>query len=199
MTVYGVHGWYEQDKGKGSVGSLAPAFEESGLNYRLIGHEWPRLPVRALLKQRKRTREVAAKLASQLKDHDSVIGFSNGNPVIRHAIEQSGVLIRTWVAIAPALPRSVEIPLNVQRVIVLHSDGDWAVSAGRGWAWINPAHWVLGHDWGDMGRVGYTGSDNRVDNWPSRRGVSHGGWFDDEPLEYWGPRIAEAVTPNARN
>ena len=193
MTVHLVHGWAEQDRGTGSVGSLDRYLETRGLTRQYHGHEWPPLYSWALLKQRRRTQEVSDRLAGCLKDHDCAIGFSNGNPVIRHAIIKSGKLIDTWIMIAPALPRRVDIPLNVKRVIVMHSGGDAAVVAGRAWAWIHPAAWVLGHDWGDMGRVGYCGGDDRVENWPSRKNVSHGGWFDPDPLMYWGPRIADAM------
>lgn len=189
--IHAVHGWGETDKGAGSVETLRPYFGSE--IYRVHKHFWPRLKTLALIQQRRRTRQEAAALAPLLKDGDDVITYSNGAAVVRRALLQTDAVIDTWVIIGGALPRDFEVPPNVRRVIVLYSDDDIAVLLGLLWTWINPVSWFLGHDWGALGRYGYTGDDPRVENWRGRQGRRHLGWFDRDSVTYWGPRIARGI------
>lgn len=193
MLVHGVHGWGETDGGDGSVERLRPCLDRQGLTYLVHEHEWPRLRSWALIQQRRRTREEGDRLAQQLRHGDGIISYSNGAPVARRAIVQSGVVIRVWVIIAGAMPCDVCIPPSVKKVIVLHSHRDYVMWLAEAWTWLNPLAWVLGHDWGMLGRYGYTGDDPRVRNWAGREHAPrHLSWFDPGPLEYWGPKIAGA-------
>lgn len=192
MITVGVHGWAEQDGGKQTVGRLTPFIDDIS-PYTLFKHQWPRSRTWALLAQRSRTRQEAELLASRIQHGAVLVTYSNGAALAKQAIEDAGVEIPLWIIIAGALPRDFDVPDGVKKVIVMHSDGDTAVRLGRLWTWVNPVAWVKGHDWGDLGAVGYRGGDARVVNWPARSDKPHGGWFDAEPLSYWGPMIRRQV------
>lgn len=183
MTTWLVHGWAEDDGGVSSVGQLKKYIN----NTELLSHEWPKSYLWALLTQPKVTDETAAELVNQAKDRESVVCYSNGWQIALTAA-QMGLVMETVVAIAPAGRADVEIPKTMGRVIILHSEADDALTWGQIWGSIWP--W---NSWGKLGVTGYKGDCDRVENWPGRD-IKHVDWFDPEPLSYWGPKIAEALS-----
>ena len=194
-TTHLLHGWSEQDGGAGTVMRYAPYIAERGIAVQGLPHQWPRSRMWALVRRHRETERQARKLAARLQGGDCLVTFSNGGNIAYRAVETAGAEIALWVAIAPALPHDSAPPESVRRMIVMHSDGDTAVRMGAAWTRINPAAWFRPAEsrWGSMGRYGYTGDDERVENWAGRRGLGHLGWFDDEPTEYWAPKVAEAI------
>ena len=97
------------------------------------------------------------------------------------------------VFINPALNtkgKKTRIGSTVQRVHVWHSPSDKAVRVAR---------WIPFHPWGRMGAVGYKGKDPRYVNFDKENDFdlsssTHGDVFDNEKLEFFGPRIVGKVS-----
>lgn len=104
----------------------------------------------------------------------TLVGHSNGCALIQRALPslpQGDV--RRVVYLSPAIEHDALLPQGPGRFDVCHTRKDDAV-----W-W---ARWLLWHEWGDMGRRGYTGKDARVRN-HDYTGVigGHSDWFRDCP------------------
>lgn len=102
----------------------------------------------------------------------TLVGHSNGCALINRALQSIpwGDVPRI-VYLSPALEHDATPPDGPDRIDVCHTRKDDAV-----W-W---ARFLLWHEWGDMGRRGYSGSDPRVHNHDFTGVIKgHSEWFTD--------------------
>lgn len=95
---------------------------------------------------------VASILAGMANPDSIGIGHSNGCAILTQACWLTDK-IKTLVLINPALDNDTAFPATVENVLVYFNPYDDVVKASK---------FLAFHDWGDMGRVGYTGNDINV-------------------------------------
>jgi hypothetical protein len=142
-----VHGFNVHDGGKSTIDTLKPYFKTDNVleaDYGWIG----------LLGVKVFGRKIAKVIAGMTPQGAIGIGHSNGCMELIRACEY-GAPFKQLILINPALDRDIKIPLQVQRVDVLHNMTDHVVTVSR----LYPVRY-----WGDLGRVGYHGKDKRVFN-----------------------------------
>lgn len=107
----------------------------------------------------------------------TVVGHSNGAWAAVQVAE-AGYRIDNLVLISAALNRSHAFPECVRKVLVYYGESDWVLSLAHLKTSITKLFSnteVSG--WGDMGRVGYQGEDERVSNRLLPENTKHR-WFD---------------------
>ena len=107
-----------------------------------------------------------------------LVGYSNGAWAAVQAAE-TGAPVDHLVLVSPALHKGHEFPGHIRRIDVFYSGGDFPTRAAKWWRWVVnwlPWRWDAPHDWGEMGRTGYTGADPRVRNHPLPSSVGHS-WY----------------------
>ncbi|GEM_PF-1302462 len=146
----------------------------------ILGHEtrdfdWgPMGPIAAWLRET----DIARRLLEHVEDGWHVIAHSRGCNLTREAMCLGGCFDQVFF-FAPALPTTAGFPEHgARRIEVLHHPKDHVLSLGSrvfGWTGI-----------GEMGRVGYQGSDPRVVN---HMGVTpsliHGDYFEEGHINQW--------------
>ena len=102
----------------------------------------------------------------------TLVGHSNGCALIHRALQLLPLgIVQRVVYLSPALDRNTEPPAGPDRVEVWHTERDGALWWARFLAW---------HEWGTMGRHGYTGTSLRVTNRDySDKIGGHSDWFED--------------------
>ena len=141
-----VHGVFSSSDTFETLAQLLASRQTSPIRY----DYWPNDLIAARLLNRRRSRDVA-KLAESLEAQVGV-GHSNGCTIL-HGAARRGAPFKLLVYINPALDAEPDpLPPWVKRVYVLHAPDDWAVWFGK---------LLLLHPWGDMGRNGYKGIDQR--------------------------------------
>lgn len=117
---------------------------------------------------------LAEALASLVRAIEPVtlIGHSNGCALIHRALQSLPIgAVTRVVYLSPALGHDVTPPGGPERIDVCHTRKDDAVW----WARL-----LLWHEWGDMGRRGYSGKDERVHNHDYTGVINgHSDWFLD--------------------
>lgn len=97
----------------------------------------------------------------------TLVGYSNGCWASVQVAEM-GYEIEHLILINPALHKRHAFPEHIKRIDVYYSPYDNIVSLSKWYRKlvnIFPWNWGAGrHDWGEMGRTGYLGSDPRVFN-----------------------------------
>lgn len=183
-NVFLIHGIRTKDKGAASMKKLGSYLKDAFCRVQLVSYGYVLIPinnkraVKALIKQLKQNTNPNRK--------NVVIGYSNGAWAAVQVAEM-GYRIDHLVLISPALHKSHAIPEHVSRVDVYYSSGDRVVEAGKAWstfANILPWNWkIFGapHEWGTMGRYGYTGNDPRIHNHKMGEDVGHF-WYKDNLL-----------------
>lgn len=101
-----------------------------------------------------KNKDIATKLSTIIYPDDVLIGHSNGCEIIRRILDD-GTKCKGVILINPALNRDTVFGPGCDFIHVYHNHGDWVVALSR---------LLLLHPWGDMGRGGYTGTDQRVRN-----------------------------------
>lgn len=146
MNFVLAHGFNVSDGGAGSIDRLLPFLPGT---IQQADYGWTfRARVRLCNKN------IAKTIAGMALPRSIGIGHSNGCALLLLAAKY-GAPIRHLIFINPALDNDIDIPLQVDRVDVYHTDEDDAVK----WAKYIPFS-----IWGDMGREGYKGEDSRVFN-----------------------------------
>jgi len=97
---------------------------------------------------------VASVIAGMACENSIGIGHSNGCALLSRAAHRSAH-IKRLILINPALDNDKVFPPYLERIDVFHNLYDFVVAGSR---------LLMFHEWGDMGRVGYKGSDKRVHN-----------------------------------
>lgn len=150
-TIVLVHGFNVRDGGANTIDRLKPYLDDHQIieaDYGWIG----------LLGVRLFSKNLINLLAGMTPKHSIGIGHSNGCTKLVAACEKGAPFDRL-ILINPALDRDYQFPLQLQRIDVFHNLDDTAVAASR---------FLPFHSWGDMGRVGYMGTDRRVHNHETR-------------------------------
>jgi pimeloyl-ACP methyl ester carboxylesterase len=122
-------------------------------------------------------------LVDSVQDGDDLVGFSNGGWAIHQFLELGLVDVRNVFLISPALNRRAEFPI-CESVTVYYSAGDWQTGLARVWRKTTdnlPWRWRQPHGWGEMGRVGYQGSDPKVRNIDMGSATGHA-WYKHQNI-----------------
>lgn len=99
---------------------------------------------------------IAERLAKEVKPGDILVGHSNGCCLWMRVLMLGAPAVGA-VFLNPALKDDISIPPQIRFLNVYYNDDDEAVP----WAQRSP-HWLTDPLWGDMGRDGYKGMDERV-------------------------------------
>lgn len=138
----------------------------------------------------------AGMLKPYVKPSDVLIGHSNGCAVIYNLLEQ-GVAVAGVVFINGALKRNFVLPATTRFAHVYFNAGDDATLIAQGLA--DAPDPLIDPNWGDLGHVGYGGTDPRVTNFdcgntPSMPKVDgHSEFFYPANLPAWGPFLNSKV------
>lgn len=182
-----VHGFNEDDSGANSIDKLIPKLQ--GRNVETINVDYGHFN---LLDVFGHNDTVAKLIASYTKPGDIGIGYSNGCAVLLKAAQQ-GAPFKRLIFINPALKSDIEIPPGIECVDVFFTDSDIPTRFAKYLRMMpfTPKNFI----WGEMGRTGYTGQDERVINLDmSNYIVGHNGAFvDEEALNLVASMINEKI------
>lgn len=185
-TAYLIHGFNVKDKGASTIAKLVPYFMGAGFRVVPLSYLYTNL-----LRVRLCNRGLAYMLASMADAGSVAIGHSNGCAII-HLAAQFGAPFRDVVYINPALNKTAPLAKDVLSAHVWYSPSDKPVRFAR---------FIPKHIWGEMGRTGYIGNDPRYHNYDKENDYlkdefsssEHSDVFEDTKLDFFGPRIVEAV------
>ena len=133
-----------------------------------------------------------------------VVGHSNGAAIVRLACTIHSARMDRVLAVQPALRQESSVCDQVDRVLVVHNDGDRTVVLGRLLGRITKLvrmdSWRF-RPWGKMGRYGYVGTrqnhiniDTDSDIYPEEvRARGHSTLFKENLASYWLPYLADLV------
>jgi hypothetical protein len=202
-----IHGYEISKDLDRSTDMFKPYLEEKGylvdfLDYRYIG--------------KLGLRRDNLRLADELKDlirgyrvlgHKvCIVGHSNGC-TIAHLSSMTATKLESanfHVYFNPALREDLAPGKHVDACLVYHSIYDVPVKLSKWLSAIVPQSWFNSRPWGEMGRIGYTGSDNRVHNvdlnwlWAAvtaKPAVKflHSTFFKPHIISYLGPSVSRAI------
>ena len=183
-----VHG-YNADSGVGSIDRVIPSLERLGFTTVQYDYNFANGPLTGLLG----ALVLNGRRARDLYDHVALrgplvaIGHSNGCAILHRLMHAHPGLISKAVYVNPALDSDAEPPAGT-RLSVFHTPGDRAVTAAKYIPFVR---------WGNMGAVGYTGSNPDVINvntgssvhgW--RTSSSHSDKFNLDNVGYWAAHFA---------
>lgn len=154
MKIYFVHGFNET----GSKWQDAVAQLPDAVNFR---YGW-----RFLVTVWIASKVAAQSLASVARPGDIAVGYSNGCNVVNKAAHY-GAKFAHVVYFAPALDRDTKLARQVESATVFHTPNDSVVRVAK---------FIPFAPWGDMGRVGYQGSDSRYRNVSCPQVAGHMAW-----------------------
>lgn len=180
-TVHLVHGYNVKDGGANTIDTLRPYFEAAGFAVREFdyGHT-------NLWQVWMNNADYARDLRAQVEPGDIIAGHSNGAAVASRAVEQ-GAPAAGLILINAALDADWSPPPSVEWMHVYYNTNDVPVRIARLLPFVR---------WGDMGRVGYTGTDPRVrsfDTTPAvekESGIAAHSEVFKHLMEWWGARMA---------
>ncbi|MCK4871082.1 MAG: alpha/beta hydrolase [Gammaproteobacteria bacterium] len=192
-----VHGFnvYNPEK---SVGKLRTFFEVRGCPTVIINYGHTGL-IETRRKNPKIAKKIAAVVSAAKKVHPNreviVVGHSNGCAIMHLATTKYAAAIDTSVYINPALEKHLAPGAAVKRCHVWHSPSDKPVKWGKRLSRIIPKRWFNARPWGEMGAVGYIGTDKRMFNFNKQADFllvsrEHSDMFKWSLLPYFGELIA---------
>lgn len=152
MKLVLVHGFKVDDGGVKTVDTLIPFLPEHEIfqaDYGWLGFFGVRVY----------SDTIARVIAGMAPEGSIGIGHSHGAAELIKACK-FGAKFSQLILINPALDNDLEMPVGPDRIDVLHNSKDDVVIKAK----YRPFHL-----WGDMGRVGYKGTDKRVHNHETRR------------------------------
>lgn len=139
------HGYNVRDGGASSIDRIIPALKLLGYEVIETNRGW-----RGLLDVRFNSRKRVEKLAALIRQGDLLIGHSDGCNLINRATQHLSGLGGGRVNVIyfnPALDVDTPLAGVVDRALVFHTPSDWLVGL---------ASLLWFHDWGSMGRDGFT-------------------------------------------
>ena len=145
------HGFNVRDAGKETIDKLLPHMQIDEVQqadygyFNLFGVRWF-------------NKSIATTLAGMSNRHSIGIGHSNGCAILVEAARHTNN-IEHLILINPALDNDTSFPNSVKKIDVFYNQTDKVVTISK---------WMPWHVWGDMGRVGFKGSDSRVRNHNTR-------------------------------
>ena len=187
-----VHGFNVRDDGVGTIGRLQPYLTARGWDSIIFKMGWMDL-LQVYIQNRRHAKRLAEAAVNARKlGHEVIaIGHSNGCAVIHLATERYNAPFSRIVYLNPALDNDKVPGPQVERCDVWYSPSDLTVKL---------ATWLPASDWGNMGSVGYCGSDPRMHNHNKEKMAVHSDGHSDfakgEKLAYFGPLIINKATNN---
>ena len=156
------HGYNTTDCGAGTIDQIIPGLEALGYEVIQTDRGW-----RGLLGVRFGSGKRAEKLSWLIRPGDLLIGHSDGCNLINRATQHlSGLNPADRVSVIyfnPALDKDTPLSAVVDKALVFHTPSDWVVGMAALMWW---------HDWGSMGRDGFTPS-NPLEDDPRYTNVSY--------------------------
>jgi hypothetical protein len=163
------HGFNIKDGGKATTDMLRKPSEDAGFTVLEAdyGHT-------SLIAVRFFSDNIASVVAGMTPQRSIGVGHSNGCNILLQAAEQ-GASFDTLIFINPALNNDFKVPMQVNKVIVIHNIDDNVVQMSK---------FLPFHRWGNAGKVGYQGNDSRVENVEigTKDGKAHSGAFQTVAL-----------------
>jgi len=135
----------------------------------------------------------AQRLVDATDDGDHVVAHSFGCLLVRRAMQLDRFFDKVFL-FGPAEESDTYYPISGARhIYIIYNPYDKAIR----WGMMLP-----NHDFGDMGRVGYRGPndrrvDSRRDQYYSRENVRHGFYFQGERLITWADFVEGKVKSDA--
>lgn len=186
-TVVLVHGWNVRDGGAKTVDTLESYLVKNGWTVDKDSADYGFIFWRMLsfLGRWFKTKGIVKRLVPAMEKADLIITHSNGANFANRALkllEIKHINTKIVVHISPALNKCTKIPPAVKAQLVLHTRWDSAV---------NLAKWIPFSRWGNMGAVGYAGTDQRNTNIDRTNKVfSHSGHFYSRPMQFITAKLA---------
>ncbi len=147
-----IHGFNVRDGGKESIDKIINPLKELCPEANIIEADYGWL---GFFGVRFFTNWIAKnKIAPLIPDGATVICHSHGAVMALKTVYY-GAKIKNLVLINPALDKDTQFPCSIEKILVYANEDDWIVSASM----IRPFL-----PWGEMGRTGYIGYDERVQN-----------------------------------
>lgn len=175
-----VHGFNVDDAGMSTTDVLMLPL--ATLGYEPVQHDYGwQGPIGTLLFNR----SIAEGIVPHVSKGDIGVGHSNGCAILSRVVEK-GAQLDGLVFINPALDNDWTPPEHVKWVRVYHSTNDKAVQIAKYIPFVR---------WGDMGRVGYTGKDTRVQNIDISP-YTHSEFF--KHIDVWGATLAPSIRVHSR-
>lgn len=163
-----LHGFNIKDGGEKTTDKLVALVREMGYEPIQFDYGWL-----GLLGARIFSDNIAHLLTNLSSNGDIAIGHSNGCNIINKAIRY-GAQFERLLYVSPALDNNTELGAQVLECTVLHTKRDWVVQLASILPW---------HPWGNMGRVGYRGEDNRYKNIDCTNwAAGHSDYFSEQNL-----------------
>ncbi|MBE0421987.1 hypothetical protein [Pseudoalteromonas nigrifaciens] len=144
-----IHGFNVSDEGKGTTSKLAPYLNNEEFEVEIFLYGWLGLMGVYFINPR-----VVKQLLDKVSPGDVGVGHSNGC-LILHMAAHYGAPFSKVIYINPALKSNVSFATQIDKVFVIHTDGDMAVKFA---SWLRALiPWApLGDPmWGDMGARGH--------------------------------------------
>jgi len=148
--IHGIHSGSDE-----GPASLAPYYVQKGFRVRIwdYGEVWA-------INSRFKNPYVVDALMKEVKEHDILVGHSNGGAIIAAALDR-GLRVGGVVLINPALNRSRRFPSTLPWYRIYYNGGDVATKAGKWFRRLSPISWFKRHPFGEMGRNGPDYEDPR--------------------------------------
>jgi hypothetical protein len=144
------HGFNVRDGGKDTTDSLRELTEACG--YTVLEADYG---LTGLFAVRFFSDNIASVIAGMTPEDSIGVGHSNGCNVLLQAAEQ-GASFDKLIFINPALDNDFNVPSQVKSVAVICNSDDGVVQMSK---------FIPFHRWGNAGRVGYKGEDERVETY----------------------------------
>lgn len=186
MAEHFIHGFNVWDGGEGTLGNIAPYFDDPVLH----DYGWT-----FLFRLRFTNDRTVERLLKHIEPGDVLVAHSNGC-LIAWQLVMAGAPVSAVICIQPALRKDTLWPENLP-VLCCHNKKDWIVNLGRVWGRLMSVTqpWRERHGWGAAGRHGFTSRQPRVVNWDTDVGVYpaqyHSGFFRIPARAYWGPLVGD--------
>jgi len=181
MRIVLIHGFNDKSGGEDNIDKTKPLLEALGYEVEKDDADYGYYSL-AMVRFRKQS--AVLRIISALKDADVVVTYSNG---ANYAMKALKLINRRMLLIhcSPALDAKAEFPEAISYAWVLHIKSDWTV-------WMAKA--IPFSTWGNMGAVGYKGTNPLVTNVDfTDIAKHHGGMFKDDVLEYTVQKIDELI------
>lgn len=187
-----VHGFNVTDGGRDTIDRLAPLLARSGYIVDTDGADYGYFGLLAIrFFGGKRKRAVLDRLMRAFVRADVIITHSNGANFATQALNRFGpgyMESKLVIHISPALNKKTRVPQAVKRMLVMHTPHDLPV-------WLSSL--LLFHPWGKMGKVGYKGKDDRVENREFPQVKGHSDWFQPSGIRQTWLTCLNFITRNA--
>jgi pimeloyl-ACP methyl ester carboxylesterase len=181
-TVLLVHG-FADNNGVFTTDKLRPFFEAAGYKVKEVDYDFTELVGVAVCDTR-----IAKVIAALAPEGCIAVGHSNGCAILQLASTYNAPFSQL-VFISPALDSKAEVGKQVERIHVWYSPLDMPVRIAE---IMHLKHW------GDMGAVGYTGTDPRFINYNKQEdfkvhSYTHLDIFLANNIKFFGPEIIEKL------